>query len=261
MKNRKFITFILLPIFLFIILFLGSCAHKRKVVYFQGDFKSDSSKVQILRLKQGDVISIQVIGLDESTVKPFNLPITNFNQNLGGYTQGTPSPPGYLIDSKGFIEFPVVGALKLGGLTIAESVSMLKDTLKPYIKNPTILIRVLNFKVTVLGEVRNPGTFTIPNERITLIEALGIAGDLQITGRRNNLILVREIDGRKTQTRLDLTSNKIFNSEFYYLQQNDVIYIEPNRAKINSSVINPANVSLVISIISLFITMGVLFTR
>jgi polysaccharide export outer membrane protein len=113
----------------------------------------------------------------------------------------------------------------------------------------------------VLGEVRNPGTFTIPNERITLPEAIGIAGDLQITGIRNNVLVIRDIDGKKTETRVDLTKKDLFNSPVYYLQQNDVIYIEANRAKRNSSVVNTSNVSLVISVISLFVTMVILFRQ
>ena len=119
----------------------------------------------------------------------------------------------------------------------------------------------MNYKITVLGEVRNPGTFTIPNERITLPEALGIAGDLQISGIRKNVMVIRDIEGKKTEYRVNLTSKELFSSPVYYLQQNDLVYVEPNRAKVNSSVVNPANVSLVISIISLFVTMVILFTR
>lgn len=258
--NFKSTSITFLGLCLMVLLF-PSCAYKKKVIYFQGAFKSDTSNVNYIKLKPGDVVSIQVVGLDEASVKPFNLPTTNFNQNLGGYVQGTPSPPGYLINQKGVIDFPIIGELKVGGLTIPESVTLLKDTLKPYVKSPTILIRILNFKVTVLGEVRNPGTFTIPNERITLLEAIGLAGDLQITGKRDNVIIIREVDGKKSQARINLTNNDLFNTDYYYLEQNDVVYIEPNRAKINSSVINPSNVSLVISIISLFVTMGILFSR
>lgn len=198
------------------------------------------------------------MGLDEQAVKPFNLPASPLSQNLGGYTQGTPSPPGYLIDFDGNIDFPVVGKVKLGGLTRNEAIQILKEKIGPYLNNPTILVRILNYKVTVLGEVGHPGTFTIPNERITLPEALGIAGDLLISGVRKNVLVIRDVDGKKTETRVDLTSKELFSSPVYYLQQNDVVYVEPNRAKINSTVVNPSNVSLIISIVSLFVTMVIL---
>jgi polysaccharide export outer membrane protein len=113
----------------------------------------------------------------------------------------------------------------------------------------------------VLGEVKSPGTFNIPNERITLLEAIGLAGDLNITAKRKNVLVIRDIDGKKTETRIDLTSKALFSSPVYYLNQNDMVYIEPNRAKINSSVVNASNVGIVISVISLLVTMSVLFTR
>jgi len=183
------------------------------------------------------------------------------SQNIGGYNTGAPTPNGYLIDSKGCIDFPVVGNIKLGGLSRTDAVDTLKKYLKPYLTQSTILLRILNYKVTVLGEVKNPGTFTIPNERITLPEALGIAGDLLITGVRKNVLVIREIDGKKNETRVDLTSKELFSSPVYYLTQNDLVYVHPNRAKINSSVVNTANISLVVTVISLLVTIAVLFTR
>jgi polysaccharide export outer membrane protein len=239
-----------------------SCTHKKNMIYFQGKFgNTEMNKSTNPLLKSDDLLSITVLGIDEQAIKPFNLPLANNNQNNGGYAQGAPSPTGYLIDSEGNIDFPVIGKIKLSGLTRSAAIDILKEQLKPYLNNPTILIRILNYKITVLGEVRNPGTFTIPNERITLLEAIGIAGDLQITGVRKNVLVIRDSDGKKTETRVDLTTNELFSSPVYYLQQNDVVYVEPNRAKVNSSVVNTANVSLVISVISLFITMAVLIKR
>ena len=239
-----------------------SCTHKKNMIYFQGKLgNAEMNKSNNPLLKSDDLLSITVLGIDEQAIKPFNLPLANNNQNNGGYAQGAPSPTGYLIDSEGNIDFPVIGKIKLSGLTRSAAIDILKEQLKPYLNNPTILIRILNYKITVLGEVRNPGTFTIPNERITLLEAIGIAGDLQITGVRKNVLVIRDSDGKKTETRVDLTTNELFSSPVYYLQQNDVVYVEPNRAKVNSSVVNTANVSLVISVISLFITMAVLIKR
>lgn len=245
-----------------ILLVFNSCTSKKNMIYFQGALpNNEANKNYTPTLKTDDLLSITVLGLDEIATKPFNLTFTNTNQNIGGYTQGAPTAPGYLIDVDGNIDFPVIGKVKLGGLSRSAAIELLKEQLKPYLNNPTILIRIINYKVTVLGEVRNPGTFTIPNERITLPEALGIAGDLQITAVRKNVLVIRDVDGKKTETRVDLTKKDVFTSPVFYLQQNDVVYVEPNRAKVNSSVVNPSNVSLVISVISLFVTMAVLFRQ
>lgn len=229
------------------------------MVYFQGSLNStENNRSYTPILKTDDILSITIMGLDEEAIKPFNLKFTTTSQSNGGYSAGSPTPPGYLIDSDGYIDFPVIGKMKLAGLSRSAAIDTLKKQLSIYLNNPTIILRILNYKVTILGEVRNPGTFNIPNERISLPEALGIAGDLQITGVRKNVLVIRDVDGKKTETRVDLTSKELFSSPVYYLQQNDVVYVEPNRAKINSSVVNTANVSLVISVISLFVTMVIL---
>lgn len=258
LKQHNFCFFI----GVWILLLSFSCTNKKNLVYFQGNLtNNEANKNYSPLLRSDDILSITVMGLDEQAAKPFNLPSVGVNQAIGGYIQGAPTPPGYLIDADGFIDFPVVGKLKLGGLSRNAAIDLIKEQLKPYLSNPTVLIRILNYKITVLGEVRNPGTFTIPNERITLPEALGIAGDLQITGVRKNILVIRETEGKRTETRVDLTSKSLFSSPVFYLQQNDVVYVEPNRAKVNSSVVNASNVSLVISTISLLITMAVLFSR
>lgn len=255
-------TYFRFSLAVYALLLCFSCTNKKNLVYFQGNLaNSETNKSYSPLLRPDDILSITVMGLDEQAAKPFNLPSIGANQAIGGYMQGMPTPPGYLIDADGTIDFPVIGKLKLGGLTRSSAIDLLKEQLKPYLNNPTVLIRILNYKITVLGEVRNPGTFTIPNERITLPEALGIAGDLQITAIRKNILVIRETDGKRSETRVDLTSKDLFSSPVFYLQQNDVVYVEPNRAKVNSSVVNASNVSLVISTISLLITMAVLFTR
>lgn len=244
-----------------LILLFTSCTYRRKLVYFQGNLKNETTNISYSpTLKPDDIISINIQGMDESTTKPFNLQ-TSINQNIGGYSSGTPAPPGYLIDSDGFIDFPILGKVKLGGLSRISAIDTLKKKLNQYVNNPTILIRILNFKVTVLGEVRNPGTFNIPNERVTLLEAIGIAGDLQITGLRKNVLVIREENGKRNEVRIDLTNKDFFNGPYYYLQQNDIVYVEPNRTKINSAAVNTTNVSLAISVISLFVTMVVLFRQ
>jgi len=244
------------------ILLLSSCASRKKMAYFQGELENVEAKNYTPTLVKDDLLAITVMGLDPEAVKPFNMPVTDVSSRaMGGYTQGTPTPPGYLIDADGNIDFPVIGQIKLAGLTRSEAKNLLQEKLAAYVNNPIVNIRILNFKVTVLGDVKSPGTFTIPNERISLPEALGIAGDLNITGERQNIIVIRDVDGKKTQYEVDLTSKELFSSPVYYLNQNDVVYVEPNRAKRNSSAINPGNASVMVSAISLVVSVLILLTR
>jgi len=234
------------------------------MVYFQGSGSTsgENTKNYTPIFKTDDLLSIIVAGLDAEVVRPFNMPTTFISSTqYGGYTTGTPSQPGYLIDANGNIDFPVIGQIKIAGLDRMTATLLIKEKLSAYLINPIVNIRIINFKVTVLGEVKNPGTFTIPNERITLPEALGIAGDLNITGVRNNVLVIRDVDGKKTETRIDLTSKQLFSSSVYYLNQNDIVYVEPNRAKVNSSTINPANAGIIISAFSLIVTVLALLTR
>lgn len=243
-----------------LILFLTACNSQKNAVYFQGKINSKDLNLSYSpTFKPDDLLSITVMGNDEEAVKPFNLTVNLNSQNsVGGYNIGNQSLHGYLITSDGYIDFPVIGKIKLGGLTRSLAIDLLKENLVPYLKNPIVFIRILNYKVTILGEVKNPGTFNIPNERITLLEAIGIAGDLQISAVRKNILVVRDDNGKKTETRVDLTSNDIFSSPVYYLQQNDLVYVEPSRTKINSLAVNPANISLITSFLSLLITMAIL---
>jgi polysaccharide export outer membrane protein len=166
----------------------------------------------------------------------------------------------YLIDAYGFIEFPVVGKIKLAGLSRSEAVTKLQTAVKEYITNPTINLRILNYKVTVLGEVLKPGSLKINSERITLLEAISQAGDLTIYGKRDNILVIRESDGKMTYNRVDITQADFINSPFYYLSQNDVVLVEPNKTKINSSVIGP-NVTTIISALSLLGTILIILTQ
>jgi polysaccharide export outer membrane protein len=244
-----------------LVVLLSSCASKKKMVYFQGSMNGSENTNYNPILHTDDFLTVIVMGMDQETVKPFNLPVTTTMMNAGGYSLGSQTPPGYLVDINGNIDFPLIGKVKVAGLTRSVVIDSLKARLKPYLTNPTILIRILNFKVTVLGEVNNPGTFTIPNERVTLPEVLGIAGDLKITAKRKNIIVIRDVDGKKTEYKVDLTSKDIFSSPVYYLNQNDVVYVEPNRAKLNSAVLNQSNVGIIISAVSLIITVIVLIKK
>ena len=211
--------------------------------------------------KPDDILTINVSALDPDTVKPFNLQVVSNNDsnllNAGGQQQFQ----SYLIDYDGNIDFPVLGKLKVAGLNRTELTSMLVEKISEYANNPIVNVRLSNFTITILGEVRNPGTFTIQDERITVLEALGLADDLTIFGKRKNVLLIREVDGKKKFAKIDLTSVNAVNSPVYYLQQNDVIYIEPNNARIRSSTYNQNNSVLISAIGTLTTIIAVFLVR
>ncbi len=243
-----------------ILISLASCDVSKDVVYFTTSKETAVPESGYhLKIKRDDLLSINVITGDQASAIPFNIPTPVGSSTQGGYAQGTPPPPGYLVNQNGDIEFPMIGTVHLEGLTRDQAVDTLTNRLKPFVKYPTIIMRILNFKVTVLGEVKSPGTFTIPNERITMLEAIGIAGDLLITGIRTNVLVIREENGLRKEYRMDLTKSDIFNSPAFYLKQNDVIYVEPNRSKRNASTINPNTASLIISSVSILLSFAILF--
>lgn len=250
-------------LFIISLLFVFSCANKKKIVYFQGDKSVNSDTINgfSAKLRIDDLLSIVVMGMDAEAVKPFNL--STYGQFVGQQENpGTSSQTasGYLIDKNGDIEFPIIGRIKLSGLTRVEASQLIKSKLTDYLKEPIVNIRILNYKFTILGDVNKPGVYTIPNERITLIEAIGLAGDLNLSGMRKNILVIRDVEGKKTETRVDLTTKDVFNSPVYYLQQNDVIYVEQNRPKKNSSVVNSTGITLVLSSVTFLITLITLIT-
>lgn len=242
-------------IVLIVLMFL-SCVSKKDIIYFQNDEINQSivSNSYITIIKPDDVLHITITALDVAAVRPFNLSAvtysTSSNSAIGVAQQQT-----YLVDTQGEIDFPVLGKLKIGGLTREELIKFLKAKLDPdYILSPNINVRISNYKITVLGDVKLPGSYLIPNERITILEAIGLAGDLNISAERKNILVQREEDGEKVQYRVNLLSNKLFTSPVYYLQQNDVVYVEPNYAKIQSASSN-SNTSLIISISSVLVAL------
>lgn len=226
---------------------LTSCGSRQDVIYFQDEPLSEAIENQNsnfeLRFKADDLLVINVSADDPETVAPFNLNVVSTNTSVID-AQGSLKMQTYLIDNKGNIEFPTLGTLKLAGLTRGEANSMLKEKLSIYFKKdapPIVNIRLANFTVTVLGEVKNPGTYTIQDEKISIPEALGLAGDLTIYGKRDNVKLIREVDGQKKFAKIDLTSVNVLNSPNYYLTQNDVIYVEQNNARVRASSFNQNN--------------------
>ena len=249
-KINKLFSFFLLGAMLLI----TSCASKKDVVYFQdaSDFETIVNKKSFEpKFKVDDLVGIYVSTLNPEASAPFNL--------FRGASEGgiRAEQVDYLVDGAGEIDFPVIGKIKILGLSPEETKELLREKLSDYLKDPIINIRLRNFTVTILGEVDRPGTYQVNGEQITVLEALGLAGDLKIKGMRENILVIRDFEGAKTYTRIDLTSKEALKSPVYYLTQNDVVYVEPNKSAITSSSLdNRANIA--ISIASVLITSTVI---
>ena len=243
--------------FIFLLSVVFSCKTQEKIVYFQGSFENKESQNSNYNptIKSDDFLSIIVSGEDPESVIPFNLNPVGVQQiSNNGYSTGMAAPFGYLVDKDGFISMPTVGKVQLGGLSRTDATEKISELLRNYIKNPVIQLQIQNYKITVLGDVKNPGTFKIPNERITILEAIGLAGDLKITGNRKNIVVIRDENGSKTEYRIDLTNKSVFTSPVYYLTQNDVLYVEQNAAARFGSTLVQSTGGIVISLTSLILT-------
>lgn len=224
------------------------CALK-KITYFQ-DLK-DTVKIysQTInsayepKIQPDDVLGISVNSINPQATAIFNLSSNNIAQSTPGSdagaavstTQNSSALNGYLVNKKGIIDFPVLGKLTAEGLTTSQLSDTLKLKLDQYLKDPIVNVRLLNYKVTVLGEVNRPSTYSIASERITIVDAIGMAGDLTIDGKRENVLLIREENGERKFIRLNLNSSTLFESPYYYLKQNDIVYIEPSKSRAQSA--------------------------
>lgn len=238
-------------------LFIVSCTPSKDVVYFQ-----DASQFETLvdentfstKFKVDDLVSIHISTLDPEASAPFNL----FRGSEEGGIRA--EQVNYLVDKNGEIDFPVIGKVKIEGLSPSETRTLLREKLKDYLKDPIINIRIRNFTVTVLGAVNRPGTYPVNGEQITIMEALGLAGDINIKGRRDNVMVIRDFDGTKVYNRINLNQKESLKSPVFYLTQNDVVYVEPNKSgKTQSSLDQRA--SIIISILSMVVTSTVILLR
>lgn len=234
---------------------LSSCVSQRKLSYLRDVTAASADSINKTYVSQrenyitqGDQLSILVNALDVEAVQAFNMPVASVRR-LGARqvtTTGGGSLQGYWVDPEGCIDFPVLGRLHVEGMTT----TMLKDTLTQLIsrsvKDPIVNVEYLNFYVTVLGEVKNPGRHQVNSQGMTVLEALGLAGDMTIYGKRNNVLVSREVDGKMEFARLNLNDEAIFASPYYHIRQNDVIYVEPNNARSLAS----QNVPLYLSVIT-----------
>ncbi len=258
---------------LFVVVLLTGCNAYQKVAYLQQAGKqvvmSDSAQAPIPDpvIKVGDVLLITVNTNNPEASIPFNIPLipsggdVSKRYNLGGgsnLSYGL-SMQNFLVDTDGEIIYPVIGTIKAVGMTKKQLSETIKNSIYPqYItEEPIVLIRYGNFKIAVLGEVMRPGSFIVDNEKVSILEALALAGDMTIYGRRESVLLVRENNGARETVRIDIRDKNLVNSPYFYLQQNDVLYVEPNDSRSRASVISSAE-SLSISVVGTLISLTTL---
>jgi polysaccharide export outer membrane protein len=248
-----------------LIIIMGmSCKSSKQLaqdnIYFQNLRKSnlDSNYITFQpKIQKGDILYIGVNSPNETSNKLFNQPNFYGGVPMGG-TGANTSAIGYLVNENGEISFPQLGNIKVEGLTRIEISNQLTEKLTKFIEAPVVSVRILNYKITVLGEVIRPGSMSVPNERITILDAIGLAGDLTPFANRTNIKIIREIDGKKELGQINIKDGNIFNSPYYYLHQNDVVYVEMNERKMaNVDQANTRNISILlgsVSAIALIIT-------
>ena len=226
------------------VVLLAACSAPKEVLYLQDIslIKEEAiDKSYEVIIHKDDLLAIIVNSKDPELALPFNMPLVSYQ--IGGQNVSQQRLVGYLVNQDGNIDFPILGEIHVEGLTRMQATELIKKRLieEELIKDPIVTVQFLNFKVSVIGEVGRPGTFDISGDRITLLEALSMAGDLTIYGRRDRVAVIREKDGKRSILYHDLRSSDIFQSPCYYLQQNDIVYVEPNNAKTGQSRINSNN--------------------
>ena len=250
-----------------VLLLLTGCTSYQKIPYLQ-DFETVNATEEVTamydaHIRPKDLLTITVNTTDPEAAAPFNLTVQSAaNSNLTQWVTQQAALQQYLVDNQGNIDFPVLGELHLGGLSMNEAESMIREKLQPFLKEtPIVTVRMVNYKISVLGEVAKPGTFIINNEKVNVLEALAMAGDMTIWGLRDNVKLVREEeDGKRNIVVLDLNRADIVKSPYYHLQQNDILYVSPNKTKAKNSDTGQSTslwvsaTSILVSIASLLVT-------
>lgn len=240
------------------IIFFSSCATKKQILYFQDAEELNnllSSNYFEPKIEANDILHISVTSIDESVVAPFKMSLlegTSTNQN--------PLLSGYLVNTQGNIQFPVLGQLAVAGKTRGEVVSLLTSRISEYVKDVVIDVRIMNFKVTVIGGVNNPGVYTIVDEQVTLPQAIGLAGDISENGKRKNIMILRLENGKQKVTRVDFTKTDFFESDYYFLKQNDVVYVEPSLKGVKKSGFIP-DIPALLSLFTIILSTTIILTR
>ena len=224
-----------------ILAMMSSCVSNKKIAYFQDiqavkNAQLDNASIfQEPVIQPDDILSINIFTLNPQIGAIVNQ--ASATPTLGGNTNSSiaAQSTGFLVDKNGEIELSLIGKVKVSGLTSYQARELIREKAAIVYQQPNVQLRFANFKVSILGEVNAPSAYTLPNEKVSILDALSLAGDLTIYGRRDNLLIVRDNNGKKEFARLDLNSSNIFNSPFYYLKQNDVVYVEPNKRKVSAS--------------------------
>ena len=241
-------------------LVLTSCSTRKEIVYFQGSEKLENME-SLMKFEPvfevNDILHIKVSSLNEEVVAPFQM--TSGSQTQGGGQQ-TPSLMGYMVDIDGNIQFPVLGKIPAAGLSRSELESYLTKEIKTYVTDPVVAVRLLNFRVIVLGEAGSETVVQVENERISVPELLASVGGISYGGMRDNILVIREVDGIKTIGRVDMTTADVFSNPFYYLKQNDIVYVEPTIRTVKSAGFITSPTAL-ISIGTTIFSLIILFTR
>ncbi len=253
-------------IFALMILMLASCASSKKVAYFQNAVDGvvkQSEGLYDAKIMPKDILTITVSTTNPEAATPFNLTISNTLNATGQMYSGSGVLQTYLVDNNGEIEYPVIGKIKVAGLTKNECQELVKSKIKAFLaedEDPIVTVRMSSYRVTIIGEVRSPGVIPVGTEKMSILEALASAGDLTIYGKRDNVMLIREeANGQKTVHRLNLNDANIISSPYYYLQQNDIVYVEPNGVQAKNSAIGSSTtiwfsfVGIVTSVASLLV--------
>jgi len=257
---NKTIRNLVYPVLL--LLLLGGCASQKEITYLQDvtrNYRQTIAQDYDVRINSDDLLSIMVNSKDPELVQMFNLPMVSYQVTSMGYLGGQQRMLGYLVDKNGNIKFPQLGELNVRGLTRFELSDLISNELKErgLVNDAVVTVQFLNFKVSVMGEVVRPGTFEVDSDRITLLDALSLAGDMTIYGRRDNVRVIREENGERTVAIVDLRSRNLMNSPYYYLKQNDIVYVEPNKARAGQREINQnRSVSTFASILSVLASLA-----
>ena len=246
-------TIKILGILALVAMVTSSCVTQKKMTYLREVTETSADSINKyfqpsaeITIKPGDALTIFVSALDQDAVAPYNLPTVSFNDPTSVQVKSTPMLMTYRVDENGNIEMPVLGIVHVEGLVRAEAEELIKSRLESQVLNPMVQVNHINARVSILGEVARPGTVSISQGRLTLLEALAAVGDLTPYGRRDNVLISREVDGKMEFCRLDLTKDDLYRSPYYYLQQNDVVYVSPNKVRSVSS----SNVGLWLSTVS-----------
>lgn len=243
--------------------FAVSCTSPKDILYFQDIDQTEMKKIEEQYepvIMKDDKLQILISGPDKSIISPYNFTLSD--NTSSGYTTSQSVVP-YLVDSDGCIDMPGLGRMKVEGMRRVDLVKKITDMLRDggLIKDPVVSVSFMNYKVTVLGEVRNPGTYVMDGERNTILQALGKAGDLLLTAKRDDIILIRDVDGKQTHIKIDLTKSDILNSPYFYMHQNDVIYVPQSATRVMQGTAATSLWSTVLSSITTLVTVITLIIR